>query len=74
MPNLVEIGSVVPEEKLKCLKPTNDDGEKVIAIGHLSDSGEPKNDNNWSSSFKEEVQIVKVNVNARRTNARRQVT
>jgi hypothetical protein len=46
-PNLVEIGSVVPEKKLKCFKVydrlrTDDDGRKRIAIGHLSDSGDLK--------------------------------
>jgi hypothetical protein len=43
--NLVEIGSVVPEKKLKMFKSfrlTNDDGRKWIAIGHLSHSGDLK--------------------------------
>ena len=47
-PNLVEIGSVVPEKKLKMFKSlqtTYDDGLKRIAIGHLSDSGDLKMDN-----------------------------
>jgi hypothetical protein len=41
-PYLVEIGSVVPEKKLKMFKslPPTDDGRKRIAIGHLSDSGD----------------------------------
>jgi hypothetical protein len=41
-PNLVEIGSVAPEKKLKMLKnlrPTNNI-RKWIAIGHPSDSGD----------------------------------
>jgi hypothetical protein len=42
-PNLVEIGSAVPE-KLKMFKSlrTPDDVRKRIAIGHLSDSGDLK--------------------------------
>jgi DNA helicase HerA-like ATPase len=42
-PNLVDIGSAVPEKKLKMfksLRTTDDDGRKWIAIGHLSDSGD----------------------------------
>jgi hypothetical protein len=44
MPNLVEIGSAVPEKKLKMFKNLGRmyDGRKRIAIGHLSDSGELK--------------------------------
>lgn len=45
MPNLVEIGSVVPEKKIKRSKVYNrqmmyDNGQKQIAICHLSDSGD----------------------------------
>lgn len=42
---MVEINSVVPEKKLKMLKSrrtTYDDGQKQIAIGHQSDSGDLK--------------------------------
>lgn len=39
MQNLVEIGSLVPEN---ILQPTDDDGQKQIAMGHLGDSGELK--------------------------------
>lgn len=41
MSNLVEIGLVVEGKKLKMFKrihPTNDNGQKQIAISHLSDS------------------------------------
>jgi hypothetical protein len=43
-PNLVQIGSAVPEKKLKMFKSlrTTYDGRKRIAIGHLSDSGDLK--------------------------------
>jgi hypothetical protein len=44
-PNLVEIGSAVPEKKLKMFKSlrmTYDDRRKRITIGHLSDSGDLK--------------------------------
>lgn len=42
MQNLVQIGSLVLEKQLKCLQPTNDDGQKRIAMGHVGDSGELK--------------------------------
>lgn len=45
MPNLVEIGWVVPEKNLKMfksLRTTNDDGQKQIAVDHMSDSGDLK--------------------------------
>lgn len=45
MQNLVEIGSLVPEKQPKMfniLQPTDDDGQKQIAMGHLGDSGELK--------------------------------
>lgn len=45
MQNLVEIGSLVPKNQPKMfniLQPTNDDGQKQIAMGHLGDSGELK--------------------------------
>lgn len=29
-------------ETAKCLQPTNDDGQKRIAMGHVGDSGELK--------------------------------
>lgn len=38
----MEIGSLVPEKKLKMfesLRPTNYDGQKQITKGHLNDSG-----------------------------------
>lgn len=54
MQNLVEIGSLVPEKQPKMfniLQPTNDDGQKQIAMGHLGDSGELKS--NWCRIYEE---------------------
>lgn len=45
MPYLVEIGSMFPEKKLKIfnsLRSTYDEGQKQIAKGHLSNSGDLK--------------------------------
>lgn len=47
MQNLVEIGSLVPEKKLKIFKSlqttkTFDGGQKHITIGHLGDSSDLK--------------------------------